>query len=64
MSPSTGQLLFGRIIRMAAAVEGGILPPHSPYTAEAITDSCQGIRLNDGLLVYTKDLGFDVQDVE
>lgn len=55
--------LFGRIIRMAAAAEGGILPPGGPYTAEAITDACSGIRLSDGILVYKKETGFDFQDV-
>lgn len=57
-SPTHEACLFGRIIRMAAAAEGGILPTDSQYLEEAMMDARRGISLSDGRLLYQRDSGF------
>ena len=56
--------LFRRMIMMAAASEGGILPLDCPDVGEAITDAYRGIRLKDGVLQYSTETGFDLRDLE
>ena len=56
--------LFHRMIMMAAASEGGILPLDCPDVGNAITDAYKGIRLADGVLQYNKVSGFDILDLD
>ncbi|KAH3857695.1 LIM/homeobox protein Lhx4-like [Dreissena polymorpha] len=64
ISPTQEAWLFGRIIRMAAAAEGGILPTDSPHLEEAMMDACRGITLRDGRLLYHKDTGFQIDGLQ
>ena len=56
--------LFRRMVMMAAASEGGILPLDCPDVGSAITDAYRGIRLRDGLLQYNTETGFELMDLE
>ncbi|XP_045172857.1 paired box protein Pax-6-like [Mercenaria mercenaria] len=52
--------MFSRLIRMAAAAEGGILTTDCPFVGQAVTDACRGILLQDGRLLYDPASGFEI----